>query len=41
MLKSETKVVEKRINDIETDLPIGKSEQELDEYLKQRGVKID
>lgn len=34
-------VVKKRINDIESEKVEGKTEQELDEYLKKRGVQID
>ena len=34
-------VVKKRIKDIKTGKIKGKSEKELDDYLKKRGVKID
>ncbi len=34
-------VAKKRIADIEKNPSIGKSEKELDTYLKQRGVKIE
>jgi len=34
-------IAKKRINDIESNPSLGKSEKELDDYLKQRGVKID
>ncbi len=33
--------VRKRIAEVKVDPSIGKSEKELDEYLKKRGVKID
>ncbi|MEK6952300.1 MAG: hypothetical protein AABX29_04750 [Nanoarchaeota archaeon] len=35
-----SKEVNKRITDIETNKIQGKTEKELDEYLKKRGVKI-
>ena len=34
-------IVKKRIAEIEANPSIGKSEKELDDYLKKRGVKID
>jgi len=34
-------VVKKRIAEIKANPSIGRSEEELDEYLKRRGVKID
>ena len=34
-------IAKKRIAEIEADPSIGKSEKELDGYLKKRGVKID
>lgn len=40
-LLSTDKIVKKRIADITISPSIGKSELELDEYLKQRGVKVD
>ncbi len=40
-LSEENSIVRKRINDIKKDPSIGKSEKELDLYLKKRGVKID
>ena len=33
--------VNKRINDIKTNNINGKTEQELDNYLKKRGVKVE
>ena len=37
---SQDEIVKTRIEDIKTARVQGKSEQELDEYLKKRGVKI-
>lgn len=37
---SPDEIVRQRIADINADLTLGKSEQELDEYLKKRGVQI-
>ena len=34
-------IAKKRLEDIKTNPSIGKSEKELDDYLKKRGVKID
>lgn len=34
-------IVKQRIAEIKADPSIGKTEKELDEYLKKRGVKID
>lgn len=34
-------IAKQRINDIKKNPSIGKSEKELDEYLKKRGVKVD
>ena len=34
-------IAKKRIKDIKADPSIGKSEKELDDYLKKRGVKVD
>ena len=34
-------IVRKRIKDVQMNPSIGKSERELDEYLKMRGVKVD
>jgi hypothetical protein len=34
-------IVKKRLEDIKEYPSTGKSEKELDEYLKKRGVKID
>jgi len=39
-LFDQDKVVKERIADIEADPSIGKSEKELDSYLKKRGVQI-
>jgi len=33
--------VQKRIQDIETNSVKGKTEQELNDYLKKRGVKVE
>lgn len=38
---SEDEIVKKRIKEIKISPSIGKSEKELDEYLKKRGVKVD
>ena len=35
------KIIKKRIRDVRLNPYIGKSEKDLDEYLKKRGVKID
>jgi len=35
------KIIKKRIRDVRLNSYIGKSEKDLDEYLKKRGVKID
>ena len=40
-LFDQDEITKKRISDIEEDPSIGKSEKELDDYLKQRGVKVD
>ncbi len=37
---SPDEIVRQRIADINADPTLGKSEQELDEYLKERGVQI-
>ena len=34
-------IAKKRIKDIKADPSIGKSEKELDDYLKKRGVKVE
>ena len=34
-------IVQKRIHDIETNNIKGKTEQELNDYLKRRGVKVE
>ena len=41
ILSNEDKLIKKRIKDIESGKVKGKSEKELDDYLKSRGVKID
>ena len=38
---SPNEVVKKRIEDINTGRIKGRSENEMDQYLKKRGVKID
>ena len=40
ILSNEDKPIKTRINDIESGKVKGKTEKELDEYLKNRGVKI-
>ena len=40
ILSSEEKLTKKRINDIESGKVKGKTEKELDEYLKNRGIKV-
>ena len=40
-LFSQDEIAKKRIADIEANPSIGKSEEELDEYLRKRGIKID
>ena len=40
-LFDQDEIAKKRIMDIESNPSIGKSEKELDDYLRQRGVKID
>ncbi len=37
----EDEIAKKRISEIEASPSIGKSEEELDQYLQKRGVKID
>lgn len=41
ILSKEDSVIKKRINDIESGKVKGKTEKELDDYLKNRGIKID
>lgn len=36
----QNEIAQKRLVEIRADPSIGKSEQELDEYLKKRGVKV-
>ncbi len=38
-LKQEA-IIQRRIKDIQMNPSIGKSEEELDNYLRQRGVKV-
>ena len=40
-LFDQDEIAKKRIKDIKSDPSIGKSEKELDDYLKKRGVKVD
>ena len=40
-LLDQDEIAKKRVKDIEENPSIGKSEKELDDYLNQRGVKID
>ena len=38
---NQDEILRKRLDDIKKDSSIGKSEKELDSYLKKRGIKID
>ena len=40
-LFDQDEIAKKRIKDIKADPSIGKSEKELDDYLKKRGVKVE
>ncbi|MEK6963701.1 MAG: hypothetical protein AABX70_04695 [Nanoarchaeota archaeon] len=40
-LIDQDKVAKKRLAEIKADPSIGRSEKELDDYLRKRGVKID
>mgnify|MGYP001594125782 FL=1 len=40
ILSAEDKLTKKRIDDIESGKVKGKTEKELDEYLKNRGIKV-
>ena len=40
-LLDQDEIAKKRINEIKANPSIGKSEKELDDYLKKRGVKVD
>jgi hypothetical protein len=40
-LLDQDQIAKERIADIEQNPSIGKSEEELDEYLKARGVKLE
>lgn len=39
-LFDQDEIARKRMDEIKTNPSIGKSEKELDEYLKRRGVKV-
>ncbi|MDP1694887.1 MAG: hypothetical protein Q8L34_05085 [Candidatus Woesearchaeota archaeon] len=39
-LLDQDNIMRQRIEEIEADASIGKSEEELDKYLRKRGVKI-
>lgn len=41
ILSNEDKLLKKRIKDIKSGKVKGKTERELDDYLKNRGIKID
>jgi len=41
LLLNQDEVVEKRLSDIEEDSSIGVEEEELDNYLEKRGVKVE
>ena len=38
---SQDEVAKKRLSEVKANPSIGKSEQELDDYLKKRGVNVD
>jgi hypothetical protein len=40
-LLDQDEIAKKRMAEIQTNPSIGKSEKELDEYLKQRGVNVE
>lgn len=40
-LFDQDEIAKKRMADIKANPPMGKSEKELDDYLKKRGVKVD
>tara|TARA_Y100000310_G_scaffold232975_1_gene235810 strand:- start:1545 stop:1760 length:216 start_codon:yes stop_codon:yes gene_type:complete len=40
-MTSQDQIAKKRMNEIDADPSIGKSEKELNAYLKKRGVKLD
>ena len=40
-LLSQDEVAKKRLSEVKANPSIGKSEQELDDYLKKRGVNVD
>ena len=40
-LVDQDEIAKKRMTDIKTNPSLGKSEKELDGYLKKRGVKVD
>ena len=41
LVDSQNLIVRERLNDIKKGKVVGKSEEELDEYLKKRGVQVD
>ena len=41
LVEDQDETVKHRLNDIKEGKVEGKSEKELDEYLKKRGVKVD
>ena len=41
LVESQDQIVKKRVSDIKKGSVEGKTEKELDDYLKKRGVKID
>jgi len=40
-LFNQDEIAKKRMTEIKSNNSIGKTEKELDEYLKKRGVKVD
>ena len=40
-LLDQDEIAKKRMNEVRANPSVGKSEKELDEYLKKRGVKFD
>lgn len=41
LVEDQDKIAKQRLNDIKEGSIKGKSEKELDEYLKKRGVKVE
>jgi len=41
VLFDQDEIAKRRLQDVKKNPSIGKSERELDDYLKKRGVKID